>query len=261
MSAKEKACVIKIGGSGATDMNGASKPNLIALLTEIGIPELSKYSRLALGIGGGPRVRALQATKETDHEKDMVARDVMWEHAEDLLAVAASLGLVTVPGIPHSPEEMMHIARNQKQPVVAMSWLKDKQSSDTSALMLAMEWQRQGYDTELVILSNVLHIFTADPKHDPEARPISRSSVPLLVKENVLIDDPEKFRPGMNVTIDPVAVSHLVRQENEKLDLMFTGMSNGRNVNAFLSGYEPDMGTVLRPSIEQTVYYSNGIRS
>lgn len=250
---KERALILKFGGSSATNMEGANTEYLSSFLGGI-LDLLQAYDRVGVIIGGGPRIRELQKTVETNTEKDLIAREALWEHAEQLRKVAEDLGLETFPNIPHSPAEVHLALQEQMEKVIAVSWLNEGQSTDASAVFLAEEWKDQGYEAVIVILSNVLHIFTADPKSNPDAAPIQSSSVSLLVKEGVLLNDPEKFRPGMNVTIDPVAVSHLEKQGKKAPAVFFGDSQDITGVRQFLSGENPETGTVLRPDIRQTSY-------
>lgn len=251
---REKALVLKFGGSQATGMEGADASYLHDFLSHIGTDLLRSYDHVGLVIGGGPRVRVLQASVEGDTAKDMIAREAMWEHAETLRQVAGSLGLETVDRVPHSPEEMNQILKLDKSPVIAMSWLQDGQSSDASSIMLAEKWRKEIGEAEIVILSNIAYIFTDDPRKNSLAKAIARSNVRQLVKEKVLSDDPKSFVPGGHVVIDPVGVSRLVSGRNSEMPLLFGHGAAPVEVLRFLTGHPQEKGTVLHNSISQTVY-------
>jgi uridylate kinase len=251
---KEKALVLKFGGSQATGMEGADASYLHSFLSHIGIDLLKSYDRVGLVIGGGPRVRVLQASVEGDTAKDMIAKEAMWEHAETLRQVAGSLGLETVSRVPHSPEEMNHILKTDNNPVIAMSWLQDGQSSDTSSIMLAEKWRKEIGQAEIVILSNIAYIFTDDPRNNTMAKAIARSNVRRLVKEKVLSDDPKNFVPGGHVVIDPVGVSKLVSGHNSEMPLLFGHGGAPVEVLRFLTGHQQEQGTVLHDQYDHTAY-------
>lgn len=250
---EKHALVIKFGGSQATGMEGAKADYLHSFLSDLGSDILCSYNHIGLVIGGGPRVRALQSQVVTDHEKNMVARQVMWDHAETLKQVAASLGLQTADCVPHTVEEVEWMLKVDINPVVVVSWLKDGQSSDTSSVILAEAWRRQRNMAELVILSNVAYIFTQDPSLIG-ARAIRRSNVKRLVREGVLSDDPSTFTPGGHVVMDAVAVSKLVKHDNTKIPLLFGHGANSTDVRRFLRKVDPEEGTLLNDCYGETIY-------
>lgn len=257
MQEKQKALVIKFGGSVATNIEGANEHYLRNFFEHLGLDVLSSVDRLGLLIGGGPRVRELQKSVSTNYEKDMIAREAMWEHAESLRTVAEELGLDPTEAVPHSSKELLEMLPDLENKTVVASWLKDGQSSDASAISLAEAWVNQGYEAAVVILSNVAHIFTADPKKDDSAKPISYSSVDQLVKEGVLIDDPSKFTPGMSVTIDPIAVRTLKDMRDEAPTVFFGNSESYDDVRSFLIGESIQSGTILDPAQNNTEYFYN----
>jgi len=250
MKENKKALVIKFGGSSATNAEGADREYLQSFLTSIE-EYLSGFEKIGLIIGGGKRIRLLQETVATNYEKDMIAREAMWEHAETLREIAQEIGLDPVDQVPHSLEELK-LLQTQEGRTVTSSWLKDGQSSDTSAILMAEMWLEEGYEALVVILSNVAHIYTADPKKDYLARPIAVSSVQNLVDEKVLSQD--KFIPGMSVTIDPVAVSILTSLGDGAPSIFFGDSADVDGVASFLQGEDVESGTVLDPSIKETKY-------
>jgi len=85
-----------------------------------------------------------------------------------------------------------------------------------------------------------------------------KSSVDTLVREGVLLNNPADFRPGMNVPLDPVAVSRLeVRQKSRKgMPLWLGHMSDVASVRAFLEQENTQRGTQLQPKTTATEYLS-----
>lgn len=239
----ERAIVIKFGGSYATTMEGANREYLHSFLAEL-IGLLQDYQRIGLVIGGGPRIRALQQTVDGDHQKNMIAREALWEHAEDLKSVIEELGFAAEP-VPHDFAAALETLAHQTSPVVVVSWLADGQSTDTSAVTLAETWQTQGYEAVIVILSNVANIFTADPRVIPDAQPITHSSVQHLVEEGVLLNDPATFKPGMSVTIDPVAVSRLEAMGEKAPSVWFGNGADKEGVKEFIRHGRAQTGTTL----------------
>ena len=222
---KQRIAVVKFGGSFATDPEtGVIKQDYFEdFFRTFASVLLEHYAKIGLIIGGGPRVRRDQraAGDISSGAKDRLAKHMMLENAEVLRQLAGSHGLKVASAVPNSPAMAAALARDHTHDVISASWLKEGQSSDTSAVLLlqlfAQELARttDPKDIELLamILSNVLFICTADPKLDKNARPISFATFPALIERGVLSKNTDDFRPGMSVPIDPVAVHDLLELE------------------------------------------------
>lgn len=252
----ERAIVIKFGGSAATNEDGANKTYLRAFFTALG-PDFQKlFSRAAFVIGGGPRVRRLQSTVSTQKEKDEIGMLALQEHAAQLGEVIQEFGMSTESSVPGTPEQAKQLFAKQKKFAIALGGLQIGQSTDTVGVTAAEHFAAQNLHAQIVILSNVWRIFTADPKTDPLARPIQRSNVHQLIAENVLIDDPSRFRSGMSVTIDPVA-THRLSLQNEKAPTVFFGHAEDtKSIAELMRGQTPTNGTLLHPRFSKTEYYT-----
>lgn len=248
----EKAITLKLGGSEATSAEGANYEYLYSFIDQIA-NTLNTFDKIELIIGGGPRIRVLQKTVDTDYEKDMIAREAMWGHAETLSEVASNLGFEKI-AVARSLDEAIALANDDETRVITMSWLKSGQSSDASSILLAREWWNQEYETFIVILSNVLNIFTADPKKNDNTRAIASSSIDNLVTEGVILNNPDQFVPGMNVPIDPVAISLLQQLGSSAPDVFFGSGNDTEGVLSFLKGRKPETGTVLSTRNKVTAY-------
>lgn len=251
---KPKAVVFKFGGSRATDATGMSHDYFARFFAHLDQSCLDAQDRLAFVIGGGPKVRAMQATVEGNDQKDRIARDVLWENAESLRQVVQEQHLGPVAPVPHSPAEAMALLADPNYRSVAMSWLQEGQTTDASAAMIAAEWVERGYDAMVVILSNVAQIFTADPRVFQDAVPIAAASLDTLVEDGVLLGDPADFSPGMNVTIDPVAVYRLLQLGQAAPRLFFGHGDDLAAVNEFLGSGQASTGTVISPEVGEVRY-------
>lgn len=247
------ALVIKFGGSNTILDDGANKDYLLNYLTHFReiFPNLEK---IALVIGGGQRVRLRQAQVETNEEKDQIGIETTWEHAQSLKEVADELGLMPCDKIAHSPEEAKEILASNR--VTVMGGLQIGQSTDAVSAFAAHRFKREGYEPALIILSNIDSIYTADPKKEQNAKPIKRSSVPTLVSEGVLINDPKKWVPGMAITIDPVAVSLLqLDSAKQEIPLYFGQGDNWKNVLSYINEQDVTDGTILDPDATTTEFW------
>jgi uridylate kinase len=255
MISAERAIVIKFGGSAATNESGANKEYLRWFFTTLGPDFTRLFTRAAFIIGGGPRVRRLQAAVDTNAEKDRVGLVALREHAAQLGEVVQEFGMSVESEVPLNPIDAHRIFATQKRFAVALGGLQIGQSTDTVAVTAAELFAQQQLDAQIVILSNVWRIYTADPKTNPDALPIHHSSVQQLINQNVLIDDPARFSPGMNVTIDPVATYNLAKQGQSAPPVFFGHAEDVASIAQFLRQETPQNGTVLQAKMQKTEYF------
>jgi len=239
----ETALVFKVGGSMVINEQGANTEYLADCLSPF-IDVFSQFDHLAFVIGGGIRVRILQKTVSSDAEKDEVGIRATHEHADQLRQVLLGFGLRPASTIPTSPDEAKQLMA--EEPCVVMGGLQIGQSTDAVAAFAFHRFCQAGYDAQLILLSNVDHIYTADPKKDAQAKPIYSADIDDLVRQRVLINDPQEWIPGMNITIDPVAVGLLQRtRTNRAAPIFFTGADNAEGIMAFLGQHVTQSGTTL----------------
>ena len=117
--------------------------------------------------------------------------------------------------------------------LVAAGW-KPGFSTDYDAVLLAERFQA---DT-LLNLSNIVKVYSADPKTDPEAKPLDSVSWKEFQK---LVGD--TWTPGINVPFDPVATEKAARL---KLRVIVAGGRNIDNLKKILYD-EKFKGTVIGP--------------
>jgi uridylate kinase len=117
--------------------------------------------------------------------------------------------------------------------LVAAGW-KPGFSTDNDAVLLAERFQA---DT-LLNLSNIVKVYTADPKTDPEAKPLDSVSWEEFQK---LVGD--TWTPGINVPFDPVATEKAAQL---KLRVIVAGGRNIDNLKKILYD-EKFEGTVIGP--------------
>lgn len=119
-----------------------------------------------------------------------------------------------------------------EKPVVIGSGWEPGSSSDLRAVQIAEAIGAH----RLINLSNVSHVYSADPKEDPEAEKISD-----MTWEELRALLPREWDPGLNVPFDPIAA-----EKAEEIGLEVAIM-NGRdleNVKNYLEGEEFE-GTVV----------------
>lgn len=253
MSKTPKALVIKFGGSNAINEQGANLDYLRSFLSHF-VDEFSKYEKIAFVIGGGIRCRILQQEVSDKDEKDQVGIQSTWDHASQLREIVAQLGLEPAPSHPHSVDEAREML--EKYDVLVMGGLQIGQSTDAVAAYAAHRFAQQGYEPYLVVLSNVEKIYDKDPNKKADAKPIRKSCVPTLVKEGVLVDDPQSWVPGMAITIDPVAVNLLQNEQGDQIVPLYFGHGDDwENALHFTKGETLSNGTRLIPQQKQTVFW------
>lgn len=117
--------------------------------------------------------------------------------------------------------------------LVGAGW-KPGFSTDYDAVLLA---ERFGA-TELINLSNLPQVFTADPKEDPAARPLEKVS---WAEFRAIVGD--KWTPGKNSPFDPVAAR---RAAEARLKVVCASGADLQNFEKILDGL-PFVGTVIGP--------------
>ncbi|MFP4151941.1 MAG: UMP kinase [Alkalispirochaeta sp.] len=117
--------------------------------------------------------------------------------------------------------------------LVAAGW-KPGFSTDYDAVLLA---ERYGADT-VINLSNVARVYTADPKVDPDARPLDRIS---WSEFRELVGD--EWTPGKNLPFDPVATR---RAAELRLRVIAADGKEIENTRKILNG-DDYFGTTIGP--------------
>jgi uridylate kinase len=115
--------------------------------------------------------------------------------------------------------------------LVAAGW-KPGFSTDYDAVLLAERFKADA----LINLSNIEKVYTADPKTDPNAKPIDKISWADFRK---MVGD--EWTPGKNVPFDPVASRHA---EKIKLKVICAAGKNLDKLKKILSG-EDFFGTTI----------------
>lgn len=118
------------------------------------------------------------------------------------------------------------------EPIIIAAGWQPGCSTDYDAVLMAKNLGSH----KLINLSNIDHVYTADPKKDPEAKKIEKIGWPEFRK---LI--PDEWDPGLSSPFDPIAA-----KESEELGLE-VAIINGAHLEEF-SNYldeKPFVGTVI----------------
>jgi uridylate kinase len=184
--------------------------------------------------GGGPARRYQNAYREIAENKKDEEADWIGIMATRLNAqlIKAVMGEWCSQEVVTNPAEVAPLIGHV---LVAAGW-KPGFSTDYDAVLLA---ERFGADA-VINLSNIEKVYTADPKADPNARPIDKIT---WADFRSMIGD--EWVPGKNVPFDPVASRHA---EKIGLKVICAGGKNLENLKKILLG-EDFIGTTI---------YSNG---
>jgi uridylate kinase len=180
--------------------------------------------------GGGPARKWQNAYREIssnakDEEADWIGIMATRLNAQRIKAVMGDLcnqEVVTNP---------MEVSPLTGRVMVAAGW-KPGFSTDYDAVLLAERFKADA----VINLSNIEKVYTADPKTDPNARPIDKIT---WADFRAMIGD--DWVPGKNVPFDPVASRHA---EKIGLKVICAGGKNLENLKKILSG-EDFTGTTI----------------
>jgi len=230
--------VISVGGSLIAPTAGAVDTEFLkgfrqAILEHL---EAQAEARLILVCGGGAPAREYQrAYREVLEGSSPAEAD-----AQDWIGIAATClnaELVRQLFGPLCPEKVVTdptaLSVFPGRVLVAAGW-KPGFSTDHDAVLLAERFQAE----ELINLSNVPKVYSADPRRDPSARPLDRlrwSQLQELVGS--------RWQPGINAPFDPVATRQAARL---RLTLIVADGGNIPNLRSLLAG-EIFEGTVIGP--------------
>jgi uridylate kinase len=173
----------------------------VALLHELN--EEDPRHRFILVVGGGGPARAWQKAyraiveQSSDEAADWIGVMATRLNAQLIKAVLGGWCLEPVVSNPLAPEAGSFEGRA----LVAAGW-KPGFSSDYDAVLLAERFKA----AQVINLSNIEQVYTADPRLDPKAKPIDAISWPEF---RALIGS--EWTPGKNVPFDPVASEHAER--------------------------------------------------
>jgi len=180
--------------------------------------------------GGGPARQWQKAYREIsenakDEEADWIG--IMATRLNGQL-IKAIMGELCSQDVVTNPAEVSPLTDHV---LVAAGW-KPGFSTDYDAVLLA---ERFGADT-VINLSNIEKVYTSDPRHNPDARPIDRIS---WADFRIMTGD--EWVPGKNIPFDPVASRHA---EKIGLKVICASGKNLENLKKILNG-DNFTGTVI----------------
>lgn len=224
--------VISVGGSLIVP-NGGIDTHFLKQLNDFIRQQLASHPdrQFFLVIGGGNTARQYIDAGKAVIEK-MTAEDMDWLgiHATRLNAhlIRTIFHDIAHPAI----IEHYDVIRKVEEPVLVASGWKPGWSTDYCATLLC-----EDYGVKTVInLSNIKQVYTADPRTNPDAKPIDHISWTDFRK---IVGD--EWKPGMNAPFDPIAAKH--SQELGVKTVVMEG-TDFENLQNYFDG-KPFLGTVI----------------
>ena len=156
--------------------------------------------RIALVVGGGLPARegielARHATSDLDR-LDTIGIAATRLNATILQQLLLDIGCDVAPEIPTTTQEAASLL--DKYHIVLMGGTVPGHTTDAVAIALA----RDSSASHVVIATNVSHVYSKDPRDDPDAEAFTNMSFAQLVE----ITGVERAEPGVSAVIDPIAV-------------------------------------------------------
>jgi uridylate kinase len=189
---------------------------------------------LLIVVGGGRTARryidASRALGASEEYLDILGIDATRLNARLLIS---GLGGAVHRDVPTTVGEAMDALEDNA--IVVMGGTHPGQTTDAVSAMLA----ERAHAEELLILTNVDGVYTADPRKDPEAKWLPEITTARLV--DIVSGGP--YKAGSTAVVDPVAAAIIHRQG------ILTKVADGRDLDqiaAALAGLE-FKGTVVRP--------------
>jgi uridylate kinase len=173
--------------------------------------------------GGGTNRHYLQALRSvrdvTPEEADWMGIYVSRLNGE---LVRLSFGAMAHPEINIDPTKKM----NWKESVLlAAGWMPGR-STDYDAILLAKMYGAKN----VVNVSNIDYVYTADPKTDPSAKPI-----PQMTWTQLIAMLPKEWTPRLSAPFDPIAAREA---EEQKISVSIVNASDLQNVLSAIDGKE-----------------------
>lgn len=189
---KEEVVVISVGGS--LIVPEEIDTVFLSSLKDLVLKGVKQGKKFIIITGGGKVCRKYQHAANSITKLDAKAVDWLGIHATRLNSqlVKTILGNKVEDIVVHDP--FAKITFN-KPILIAAGW-KPGWSTDYDAVLLAKRFKAK----KLINLSNIDYVYTADPKVDPSATKIERTTWKGFRK---II--PKKWSPGLSAPFDPIA--------------------------------------------------------
>lgn len=222
--------IISVGGSIIIPPKGFDI-SFLKELRKIILARVMQGEKFVLIAGGGSTARnylqtASQVTNLSNDDLDWIGINATWLNAEFLRRLFGNWAYREVVKDPSKP------IKTSKAIIVAGGW-KPGNSTDYVAVKLAEQYKAK----ELINMSNISYVYTADPKIDKKAK-----KLPYLNWAEMKKIVGNKWVAGRNVPMDPSAVRLAAKL---KLRILFVKGSNLKQLTLALEG-EKIYGSVIK---------------
>lgn len=233
MSDNQETVVMSVGGSLIVP-NDIDTTFLSSLKDLVENQLASSERRFIIIAGGGRTARRYQDAAGAVSSLDPEDLDWMGIHATRLNGHL----LRTVfrdsahPVMITNPDDIIDVPKNAR--LIIAAGYRPGASTDLRAVQIAAHCKA----SKLINLSNIDYVYTSDPRKDPDATPIIKTTWTEFRK---LI--PETWSPGLSSPFDPIAA-----READRLGIE-VAIINGENpseIEHYLTG-ESFVGTVIHP--------------
>lgn len=187
--------ILSIGGSLIVP-NGGPDVNFLANLRKLVLAQIKKGQRLVIVTGGGKTARHyIDAAVSVRHGIEAEDLDWLGIHSTRLNGhlLRTIFREVAHPVVVKSPMRLP--VRWQGNVLIAAGW-KPGWSTDYVACRIAT---RLG-SRQVINVSNIDHVYEADPRKNPQAKPLEALSWPVYRR---MVGN--KWDPGLSAPFDPVA--------------------------------------------------------
>lgn len=184
--------------------------------------------------GGGKTARRYQKAAGAVSKLDPEDVDWLGIHATQLNAhlVRTIFRDIAHPTLIKNPEEILEVPR--ETPLVVAAGYRPGSSTDLRAVQIA---QLRGART-VINLSNIDHVYTDDPKQNPNAEKIEE-----ITWDNFRKLIPKEWDPGLSAPFDPVAAREA---EQGEIEVAIINGTKLEELKKYLNG-EDFIGTRIHP--------------
>lgn len=193
--------------------------------------------KIGLVIGGGkPAREGIQLAEHlvTDrHQLDEIGIAATRLNATILQTMLAEIGCNVADVVPTSTDAAAELFK--RFDVVVMGGTKPGHTTDAVSVAFA----RDSGAANVIIATNVSHVYTADPRTNDDAEPIEM----LTLSELQDITGKEALAPGQSAAVDPIAVQWAIECG------LRIGVLDGRDIRRIEDALEgrPFEGTLVQP--------------
>ena len=231
-----KVHVVALGGSLLRPEEAEARGIWLGRIRQLAIHIEGLGDKIGLVIGGGsPAREGIELAKNCISEPaklDMVGIAATRLNATILQQILLDAGCKVNPSIPSTTQDAA--SSLEEYNVVVMGGSTPGHTTDAVAVALA----RDSNAAHCIIATNVSHVYTSDPRSNPNAEKIHEMTLNELAKITGL----SALEPGASAVVDPIAVGWAIESN------MTLAVLDGRDISRLEEALEgqPFEGTIIR---------------